>query len=394
MKLVVAHSFYRQRGGEDVVVEAEIDLLRAGGIEVQTFFRHNKALESLGPAAVAARTAWSSEATAGLDALLAQFKPDVVHVHNTFPAISPAIYWTCARRGVPVVQTLHNFRLLCVDATFLRAGAPCEQCLGGSLLPAVRHRCFNDSSAQSAVVAAAISLHRAIGSYRNKVSRYIALNEFSRARFIAGGLPAERIRIKPNFVADPVQRFVEQPVAGSERAGGLYVGRLSEEKGFGVLLQALAEGALKDLKVIGDGPMADAARAALGERWLGAMSSENVLDHMRRARYVVVPSICYEQFPRVIVEAFACATPVIASRLGALAELIEDRTTGRLFAPGDGRELATIAEQLDAGEADRLGRNARAVYEARYTPRANLDVLTSIYREAVEPRRVAELSRI
>lgn len=381
MKVLVAHSVYRQRGGEDVVVESEIALLRSRGIEVDTWYRHNTDLEQEPPWRVATQTAWSTRTVDEIGERIQAFRPDVIHVHNTFPAMSPSVFWAASRAGVPIVLTLHNFRLLCLDATFLREGRICESCYGRSLAGGVRHGCFNDSVAQSAVVAVAATLHRRIGTWQSRVTRFIALNRFCRDRFAGAGFPVERFRIKPNFVEDSIG--VARTGRGS--GGGYFVGRLSEEKGFGLLASVADRLPADAIRIIGDGPLAPQARAAFGERWLGALPSAQVMERLRLARWAVIPSICYEQFPRVIVEAFACGVPVIASRLGSLPELVEDGVTGLLFEPGNAQDLAAkvrwAEEHPDAMR--RFGDAAREVYLQRYTAQRNFDELTAIYRDAI-----------
>lgn len=415
-RILVAHSRYRIRGGEDQVVDDEVALLRRRGHSVELFVRENTALESMSAPRVAAHTLWSASVARAFGERLQAFQPELVHVHNTFPMLSPSVFWQCARRQVPVVQTLHNFRLLCADATFLRDQRICQDCLGGSLLPGVRHGCFNDSPMQTAVLAAMTGLHRAVGTYQRHVARFIALNPYCRDQFIAGGLPAGRIRIKPNFVDNP------RPPAAQAGEGGLYVGRLADEKGFGVLLAAarlldreardqVAPGQQSsdrqppdersqdqrsqdqlspdqlspDLQAIGDGPMADQARQGLGTRWLGRLDPADTLAAISRARFVVVPSICLEQFPRVLVEAFSCGVPVIASRLGALAEIVRDGETGLLFEPGNAADLATKMRwaQAHPQACHTMGQAAYAEYRSRYTAERNYDELLAIYREAI-----------
>lgn len=386
MRIVVAHNAYQQRGGEDAVAEAEIALLRAHGHEVQVLARHNEEVLGQGRVSLALQTLWSRRTLQAARRLLAEFRPDVVHAHNTFPLISPSLYWAAEEARVPVVQTLHNFRLLCPQAMFLREGRVCEDCLGTLPWRGVLRGCYRGSVAQSAVLGSSVALHRAAGTWEHKVARYIALNHFCRDKFVQGGLPAARIRVKPNFVEldarpqwDPAQR-----------RGGLFVGRLSAEKGLELLADAAAEVRVP-LTVIGDGPLAPRAQLAFGERWLGFQPASEVLERMQRALYLVVPSLWYENFPRTIVEAYACGLPVIASRIGALAEIVRDGRTGLLFDPGQASDLASkLAWAEEHPEAMRqMGRAARAEYEARYTPARNHQQLMEIYRDAIADLPIA-----
>lgn len=379
MKILVAHNAYQHRGGEDAVVDAEIALLRSHGHEVEIYHQHNDALTGMSPARAAMSAIWSRDSVAGVEQLCGSFHPDVIHVHNTFPLISPSLYWAAAGLQVPVVQTLHNFRLLCPQAIFLRDGKICEDCIGKLPWRSVTRRCYRESAAQSAVITTMLATHRAIGTYRDRVTRYIALNRFARDKYIEGGLPAERFRIKPNFVASPA------PPSWHDRAGGLYVGRLSPEKGLQVLAEAARGDEAPDVDVIGSGPMESVARDAFGARFLGYRPLDDILRRMGRARYLVVPSICYENSPRAIVEAFSCGLPVIASRLGALADLVRDGVTGLLFQPGDASDLVAKMAWARAHPEQmiRMGQAARAEYEAKYTPDRNHEMLMEIYEDAI-----------
>ncbi len=370
LRVLVVHNAYQQRGGEDSVVADELALLRSRGHEVELMAAHNDAIADMGRVELLGRTLWSREAGAELGERCQRFRPDLIHVHNTFPLLSPSIYWAAARAGVPVVQTLHNFRLLCPQAMLLREGKPCEDCVGRLPWRGALRACYRGSVAQSTVLAGMTALHRGIDTWRH-VARFIALSEFARGRFVAGGVPAERLRVKPNF-AD----LALGP--SDERAGLLFVGRLSPEKGLATLAAAAVP-----IEVIGVGPMAAELNAPLQLR--GAMPIDAVHARMRSALALVLPSICYENFPRTLVEAFACGLPVIASRLGAMAELIEDGVTGLHFEAGNATELAERMRWALAHPAEMaaMGRAARQVYEARYTAARNYEQLLAIYAEAV-----------
>lgn len=380
LRVLVAHNAYQHRGGEDSVVEAEITLLRHRGHEVATYFRHNDEIEAMSKPALALRTLWSAEDQAVLGRMMADFRPDLIHVHNTFPLISPALYWAAVRAGVPVVQTLHNFRLLCPQAMLLRHGSVCEDCIGHLPWRGVARRCYRGSALQSGVLASMLALHRALGTYRHKVARYIALNDFCRDKFIAGGLPPERVAVKPNFVDIPA------PVGNLKaRRGGLFVGRLSPEKGINVLAEAMDRVPGISLAVIGTGPEQHKVDACAGLHALGGRTGEEVLHAMGEASYLVMPSIWYETFGMVAIEAFASGTPVIASQLGSMSELIDDGRTGLLFEPGSADSLAERIAWAEAHpvEMARMGQAARAEYEAKYTADINYRQLMAIYQAAI-----------
>lgn len=379
MRVLIVHNAYQQRGGEDAVVQAESDLLNSRGHEVTLFGRHNDDASRMPRASLALETLWSRPAARELERTLRAFAPHVVHVHNTFPLVSPSIYWAAAAARVPVVQTLHNFRLLCPQAMFLRDGKVCEDCLGRLPWRGAMHGCYRDSRAQSTVLASMLTLHRALGTWRHKVTRYIALNEFCRNKFIEGGLPHERIVVKPNFVDLPAPAL-------HDRNGFLFVGRLSVEKGVAVLAAAIAAQPEACVRVAGTGPDAYVLRAAHPKvEALGALAPEAVHDEMTRALALVLPSIWYENFPRTLVEAYACGLPVIASRLGALPELVDDGVTGLLVRPADAQDLARAMRWAmeNPAEMARMGRNARARYEARFTGEHNHRQLTAIYEAAI-----------
>lgn len=382
MRILFVHNAYQHRGGEDSVVEAEIALLRSHGQAVETYSRSNDDVSGMSLLDLAGQTLWSGRTVHDLANRVWQFRPDVIHAHNTFPLISPSLYWAAARAGVPVVQTLHNFRLMCLNALFLREGKVCEDCMGCLPWRGVARACYRGSPAASAALAGMLTLHRVLGTYQNKVARYIALNEFCRGKFIEGGLPAERVVVKPNFV--------DFDAPGSEsRAGLLFVGRLSVEKGVTTLAHAMSLLPNAQLRVAGDGSEAGLLDGVAGVTRLGSLPGEAVRDEMSRASALIVPSICYENFPRTIVEAFACGLPVIASRIGALADIVRDRETGLLFEPGNPQDLADKMAwaQGHPEEMATMGRNSRAQYEAEFSAEVNYRCLMKIYDGVLDEQR-------
>ena len=378
VRVLVVHNSYRQRGGEDNVVDAEVGLLQTNGHEVAEYRRHSDETAGMGALALGVQSLWSKRTARDIARLAKQFDPHLVHVHNTFPLISPSVYWSAYEANLPVVQTLHNFRLICLQATLLRGGHVCEDCVGRLPWRGVVWKCYHDSATESAALAGVLGMHRRLHTYRNKITRYVALSDFSRRKFIEGGFPAERIVVKPNF-ADV--RSLKQ----SKRVGGLFVGRLSQEKGIEVLLEAVALCPGVAIRVMGSGPEEHKLRSNPRIILLGWRSRTDVLDGMSSARYLVMPSLCYENFPLAIVEAFACGLPVITSRLGAMADLIQDGQTGLLFTPGSAEDLAAKIMWAEANHQrmHEMGRIARAVYEAKYTPESNYAQLRRIYVEAI-----------
>jgi glycosyltransferase involved in cell wall biosynthesis len=380
MKILVAHNRYRYRGGEDTVVDAEVDLLRRNGHEVLVYLRDNEELTRMKNHHAALQTLWSHKAVADVTALSEKFRPELIHSHNTFPLISPSLYSVATRLNVPVIQTLHNFRLICPQATLLRKGVHCEDCVGHLPWRAIVHRCYRNSLSQSAVSSSMIMLHRLLRTWHTKVTRYIVLNQLCRDKFIAGGFPFDLLRIKPNFVDsanEPEWVF---------RSGGIFIGRLSEEKGLKVLAEALSQLPDSQIDVYGKGDLQSYVEATSSFNYKGFHAADELQACLRQAAYLVVPSTGVESFGLVAIEAFAAGTPVIASANGGLQEIVVHGKTGFLVESGNTDALArAIAFAEDhPDEMKVMGRAARQAYLSRYTPNINYQLLMSIYCEAVE----------
>lgn len=389
MKILVVHNHYQQPGGEDTTVEQESALLRDAGHIIIEYRRSNQEVSAFNPlqkATLPLRAIWASDSYRDLRDLLRREKPDIAHFHNMHFMISPAAYYACHDAGVPVVQTIQNYRLFCPAATFFRDGHVCEDCLGKTPpLPGVIHRCYRGSRAQTAMVAATLTFHRWRRTWLDRVDRYIAPTAFVQEKLIEGGLPAEKIVVKPNFV---------YPDPGCGDGGGdyvLYVGRLSPEKGIETLLTAwerLAQKIPFTLKIVGDGPLAaqvaDSTQRTAGIEWLGQQPKDRVLALMKEAQALLFPSIWYEAFPLVIVEAFATGLPVIASNMGSMAALVDPGRTGLHLTPGDADDLAAKIEWIAAhpAESAAIRRQARAEFEAKYTAARNYELLIEIYESA------------
>lgn len=387
MRVILAHNYYQQSGGEDQVFADEAALLESNGHEVIRFVRRNEAIDGMGVAALAASTLWNRQVACELGELCRRVRPAVAHFHNTFPLISPAAYYAVRREGVAVVQTLHNYRLICPNGLMFRDGRPCQACLGWPVaLPGIARGCYRGSRTASAAVALMVSGHRAMGTWRKAVDRYIALSECSKREFVAGGVPADRITVKPNFV-------FPTPSPGNGGGGyALFVGRLSPEKGVDTLLEAWRQ--LRDdlpLMIAGAGPLEGAVREAEGSgiRWVGQRSPEEILTLMGEAQLVVVPSRWRETFGRVVIEAFAKGTPVVASDLGAMAELVENGRTGRHFRSGDVDDLVVQTRRMieSPQRLAEMRRAARETFEQCYSGESNHRQLTWIYEAAIRQRR-------
>jgi glycosyltransferase involved in cell wall biosynthesis len=400
MKVLLVHNQYRSGapGGEDVAFAQERALLESAGVEVVAYTRSNDEVDERNPleaALTAWNLRWSARTHREIGALLERERPAVAHFHNTFPLVSASGYAACRERGVPVVQTLHNYRTVCAAATFYRDGRVCELCRPGAPWPAVRHRCYRGSAPGSLAVAWMLWRHWRDGVFTELVDRFIVLTPFAARRLEAAGIPRERILVKPNAVAPP-----PPPPAGPP--GGryaLYAGRLSEEKGIGTLLDAWREVPDLPLKIAGDGPLMAALAArvraeSLPVELLGMVPREEVLRLMAGALVQVVPSRCYEgALPLVAIEAWASGVPMAASRIGSLAEMIEDGRTGLLSEPGDAAGLASGLRRLadDPSLRVRLAAAGREAYRALFTPEHSRAALLGLYRElaAAAPRRRA-----
>ncbi|WP_445367261.1 glycosyltransferase [Methylomonas sp. BW4-1] len=385
MKVLFAHNRYQQAGGEDGVVNAEIKLLTEHGNDVELWCVDNKDIlkGSVGKIKTALATRYSSNSRAVASEKLRSFKPDVVHVHNFFPQISPSIYDACLDEGVPVVQTLHNYRLICPGAMLMRDGMVCEQCITGSPYHAVLYGCYRDSKLGSLVVAHMVAELRRKDTWRHKVNRFIALTDFAKSKFVQAGFPADKISVKSNFLEDPLKGA---PCADREGAGfGLFVGRISAEKGIKTMLHAWSNlGGIALLKVAGSGPLEGLLQNTANIAALGIQNAVEVSDLMRKASFLILPSVWYEGFPLVLVEAFAHGLPVLASRLGSMADIIQDGETGLLFNPGDANDLAIKARWLleNPQHTQKLGENARRAFLEKYTAERNYAELMAIYESA------------
>lgn len=383
MNILILHNSYQHAGGEDAVVDAEVALLARAGHEVRAIVVgndsivgvHAKVRAFINVAHDPARADW-------MDKLIDDSRPDLVHVHNFFPLLTPAIHIAASRRGVAVVQTLHNFRLLCASATFLRDGRICEKCLHGSKLSGIAHRCYRGSLAGSLAVVR-MQFHAERHNTWSHVDRFIALTEFARSKFIEGGIPGQRIAVKPNFM------YSELDTGAGKRRGALFAGRLSREKGVDVLLRAWADLPDIELTVAGDGPELERLKAAApgNVRFLGRVTRDDILALMRSAEFLVLPSLWYEGFPMTIVEAFANGLPVVCSRLGSMAEIVGEGVNGALFAAGDADALRRVVRQYHPDGFGAMAAAARQTFEQLYSPESNVHALESIYADALEVRR-------
>ncbi len=390
MRVLILHNRYRQPGGEDIAVRLESKLLLQHGVEVILHEVSNQAsqrsafAEAVG---LVAQSTWSRVAYEIVRELCLKHRPDIVHVHNFWMKLTPSVHAACRDSGARTIQTLHNYRLLCANALFLRNGRSCEDCLGKIPWRGVMRRCHRNSLVASAAVVRMIASNRSWGTWQQEVDAFITPSRYVRSKMIAGGLPARRIFVKPNFTYDPG----EAPTRPSQSNMAIFVGRLSEEKGIEALLDAWGRVESKgdrQLCIVGDGP----ARKTLELRaaklsqvtFMGHRSSEELPSLLMAARFSVLPSLCAESFGTSVIEAFSCGRPAIVSDHGGQAELVEHGVTGLKSPPGDAAVLADAMEYCFSNESlvDRMGQNARAEFLSAYTPKRNFETLMNIYESA------------
>lgn len=392
VKVLLGHTFYRSSApsGEDAVYLNERRLLEENGIRVVTFERYN---DDIDDSSLVARiklgmgAAWSRQTYRDLSALIRAVRPDVAHFHNTFPQITPSAWAACRDNGVPVVQTLHNYRFVCPQAMLQRSGRPCEDCLESGLAHALRNRCYRSSLPATLAQVWTLALNRSRGSF-TRVNRFLALTRFAAGRLAAGGLPRERITVRSNYLHDP-------PSAGDGSGGYVvYTGRLSPEKGLFTLVRAWEGLRRLPLKIVGDGPLrrqleAEVTRLGLPVEFLGFLPRKEALGIIGGAMLQIVPSEWYEGFPMVILEAYARGTPVVASRIGSLEEIVAEGTTGSLFETGNAPDLAVKVSGLvsNPGRLSLMRRRVRDHFRSRYSSSSGIASLLDIYREVIHDCR-------
>jgi glycosyltransferase involved in cell wall biosynthesis len=388
MKILLIHNRYLEPGGEDEVVLSEKALLEEHGQEVLFYERQNAEFKTYSfldkLRFFLSDVYWSKRTYQEVRQLIRKHKPHLAHIHNTFSVVSPSVYQACLDESLPIVQTLHNFRFLCPIGVFYRQGKICEECLERGRSQVVKHKCWKNSRWLSSVLQRTVEQFYKKGIVPNGIQRYIALSEFSRQKYIQNGFPQDKVCVKPNFLT---------PDPGNKHQLGnhvLYVGALQPYKGIDTLLNAWKKiNPATSLKIIGDGPLRSHVLSSDQKHkieFLGRKPLKDVLEFIKGARFVIVPSECYENFPRVIVESYACGVPVIASRLGAVAELVDDQKTGLHFDAFHAEDLAQKINFLlnDSVLCVRMGEEARKVYLSKYTAEKNYQHLKSIYDEVLQ----------
>ena len=391
MRILQVHNRYQGgRGGEDWVMDNEARLLRTNGNEVHQFTAHNDEIgRGLSKLSAALRMPYSKSGARRVAQAITTYRPDIVHVHNFHYVLTPAIFDACREARTPSVQTLHNFRGICANATFMREGRVCEDCMHGSPYLGVLHRCYKDSALKTLPISRSIAYHRKRKTWQTKVDRFIALTEFGKRKYVEGGYNEQRISVKPNFSFPPDaawQAALDKEGDGGGRSGALFVGHLLPWKGIQLLMEAWRN-IPTPIRVAGSGPLLNLVTNAEkhGVTYLGLLDAEAVYREMRQANFLVFPSVCYESFPLTFIEAFSSGLPIVAAKLGAADDIITHGETGIHFTPGDPKALAEAVAWATAHPQDmaRMGKNAHREYEEKYTPEPNYVQLIAIYEQTI-----------
>jgi len=390
MRILIVHNHYQQPGGEDANAKDEFSLLRDFGEDVHFYERSNTELNEdsyFKKLRLLSSMGWSRDSYQDMRAVLKKIRPDVVHFHNIFYVLTPSVFQACKDEGIPVVQSLHNFRLLCSNALLFRNNAICEECIEKKdLNRGIYHRCYKKSRLLTAVVVRMLKHHWQKGTWVNMVDRYIMASEFGRQKHIVAGIPKEKISIKPHVVHPDLPKF------NQDKGYALYVGRLSEEKGVHILLEAWKEIHNLPLKIAGDGPLASELKAYVKNNnianveFLGFVSEEPYHECMQGAKFLTVPSVCYENFPRIVVEAYSYGVPVVASSLGSFPEIVKEKETGLLFEPANSRDLAEKIQWILSHETEfhSMRDNVRRQYKEKYSSQKNYEILMDAYRSVIQ----------
>lgn len=383
MRIVLVHNYYKESGGEDQVFINEKNLLIRNGHKVFTYERKNKLeLNSLfSKVKIFFQVHYNRSSKKQFHHFIKLNNPDLVHVHNFFPLITPSIYDACVEEGIPVIQTLHNFRLICPTSILMHNGKIYRKSIEKGAYSSIIDKVYKKSYLGTYAVSRMIEFHKNNGTWENKVDKFIALTTFSKSIYVEAGFPKKKISIKPNFFQKKVK------LQKNKRSGALYVGRISPEKGIKTLISAW-QGINYPLKIVGDGPLISEITSANNSsiKSIGALSQNKVMEEMSKASFLILPSLCYEGFPMVILESFANSLPVIASDHGSISEIITNNKNGLLFEPGDSIQLKKkVKWMFENPEACmKMGMNAKIEYDTKYTPDNNYNKLIQIYNNTIQ----------
>lgn len=389
MKILLVHNYLRPPSGENTVFEQERDLLRSKGDVVITYTRHNSEIGGMRTAKkslIPIRAFWSSEAFNDIVRTIKNEKPDIAHFHNIFPLISPSAYHACKSHNIPVIQTLHNYRIVCPGAFLFRENAVCTECSGMHFLPGIKHGCYRNSRVFTAGIAGIVLFHKLIRTWQESVDLYLALSEFALERYKEMGFPSINYFVKPNFLQNPIEPEY------TDDGYGIYIGRLGEEKGIDCLLSALSNCPTINFKIVGDGPLREHLKDIISDlglhnvEYLGARAHAQCMQILLKSRFFVLPSQCYEGIPMVLLEAMSAGKPSIVSDVGVLPMMVKNGVDGLVFQPGASAALAEKITWLTghAEDAREMGRKARQAFEQNYMKEKNYQILIDAYRKAIE----------
>jgi len=392
MRLLIGHNYYQQSGGEDFLFKTQTKMLKDFGHEICLYERHNNEIKPdlLAKLRQSLELRWSTRSYDEIRQLIRSFKPQLVHFHNTFYVTTPSVIYACRDEGVPVVLSLHNFRLMCVNGLFFRDNKPCEDCLTKGWTQGIVHQCYRHSYFSSAMAADMVQYHWRRQTWTQHVDQFIVATDFSRQKHIKAGIPADKISVLPHSVESPAS-----VVDAAQRGGyALYAGRLSEEKGIDFLIKAWEGMTDIPLYVMGTGPRKEAIEQLIKDRgythikMLGFMKRDEYVDVMSKANFLIVPSLCYDNFPMVVAEAYSYGVPVVASRLGTLVGCVDEGINGMLFEANQAEDLRAKCRQLmgDTTKRASMSAFARQKYEHEFTPAINYQALTAIYARVVKER--------
>lgn len=382
MKILQVHNYYQFSGGEDIVVSNEKKMLELNGNEVIFYKRVNNEISEysfFNKVSLIWKTSWSDKTYNEISKIIGKTKPDICHVHNMFPLISPSIYYACNDNKVPVVQTIHNYRFFCTNGYFFRDNHICEECINSNAFRAVKYKCYRNSKVQTYSAAKMLESHKKKNTWREKINILICPSKFVKSKFIQGGFSENKLIVKPNFLPyDPEPSYNNNDYF-------LYAGRIDNLKGIKVLSSALLDRINTNVKIIGDGPEINKLKENKNLQILNKRSNNETINYIKNCISLIFPSICYETFGLSIIEAFACGKPVIASRLGAMEDLVEEGKSGLLFEPGNSDDLRNkIVWAIEhKAEMKEMGKNARKIFEDKYTAELNYKILLSIYNNII-----------
>lgn len=394
MRILIIHNHYLESGGEDSAVATEANMLRDFGEQVILYERSNSEIEDLsfsGKICFSLKDiVWSDKTYLDIRQLVSRERPDIAHIHNPFVMMSPSLYSALKESGIPIVQTLHNYRILCLNGLFYRDGHICELCKAGNLVNAFIRRCWRGSFLATVALSRMLRAYRKSGVFKEKVDRFIALSEFSKNKFIEAGIPEKKIDVKPNTVGLKIgkRRHCDDYA--------LYIGRLAGYKGIDTLMKAhrTLDRAYR-LVIIGDGPLYEKVRRLATTykniEVLSRLDHEKTMEYLSKSAFLVFPSECFENMPRTIIESYAFGVPVLASNIGAVAELVQEGVTGMLFEAGNHLDLADKIKQMNANPAllKKMGEKALEVFRQNYSQERNYRILMDIYAKAVRQNKKA-----